>query len=281
VLKESDEVKIFFSDETFEKLSSADAVKSTGDTKVIRLYKQALEKFGHPHILYEDEHVLIFYKPEGVLSQQADSKDLSANEWIIGYLLDKGAVSEESLSRFTPSVCNRLDRNTEGLMLFGKTLFGTNLLNRIIKDKSLKKFYVTLVRGRFTDSGRKVSYMVKDRTNNQVSVYDSEVPGSVRTEAEFKPLSYYKDSDLTKVEVLLLTGKTHQIRAELDHLGFPVVGDRKYGSDHRNTDSKTAHHVLIAYKLIFPELPEHEALSGKVFSVDTDEILNKYINFRG
>ncbi|MBR5357255.1 MAG: hypothetical protein IK121_10085, partial [Lachnospiraceae bacterium] len=114
---------------------------------------------------------------------------------------------------------------------------------------------------------------------NKVTVFDSPVEGSVKTEAEFKAVKYLSRENLTEVEVLLFTGKTHQIRAELNYLGFPVAGDVKYTDNTGNVNSSG--HCLIAYRLVFPELPEYAALSCREFKIDTSDYLNKFINSRG
>ncbi len=267
ILKEGDRVRIYMSDETIGKFSG----KSTEND--VSAYMAAFERFGAPDILYEDEDVLVFNKPAGILSQKADASDLSANEWIIGYLLKEGKLDPASLVSFTPSVCNRLDRNTVGLMLFGKTVYGTNLLNAMVRDHSLKKYYKTIVHGHFDKEGRISSYIVKDEVSNKVKVFSEERPGSSLISAEFKLLNYNRASDLSEVEVLLYTGKSHQIRAQLSHLGFPVYGDRKYGSE---GDIKSKHHVLIAYRLLFPELLNHAALSGKEIVLDTRQFFKDF-----
>ncbi len=267
ILKEGDNVRIFMSDETIGKFSNS------GTENDVSLYSAALDRFGVPDILYEDEDVLVFNKPAGILSQKAEASDLSANEWIIGYLLKEGRLAPDSLASFTPSVCNRLDRNTVGLMLFGKTVYGTNLLNTMVRDHTLKKYYKTIVHGHFDKEGRISSYIVKDEASNKVKVFSEERPGSSLISAEFKLLNYNRASDLSEVEVLLYTGKSHQIRAQLSHLGFPVYGDRKYGSA---KDSKAEHHVLIAYRLLFPELLNHAELSGKEIKIDTRQYFKEF-----
>ncbi len=276
-LKSGDEISVFFSDDTIAKFSLAgDSVTKEPTSKGTSAYFKALDRFGQPNIKYEDENVLVFFKPEGILSQKAKPEDLSANEWIIGYLLKSGKLDPDSLDKFTPSVCNRLDRNTAGLMLFGKTVFGTNLLNRIIKDKSLQKYYITVVHGNFDLKGTFSSYLYKDERTNKVTIFDEPVSGASLISADFKALKYNKENNLSKVEVLLHTGKSHQIRAELMHLNFPVYGDLKYsGGEDRNTGRKG--HLLVAYKLIFPELPDYPSLSGLKIEIDTTSFTEKLV----
>ena len=161
-------------------------------------------------------------------------------------------------------------------MLFGKTVFGTNLLNRIIKDKSLQKYYITVVHGNFDLKGTFSSYLYKDERTNKVTIFDEPVSGASLISADFKALKYNKENDLSKVEVLLHTGKSHPIRAELMHLNFPVYGDRKYsGREDRNT-GRTGH-LLVAYKLIFPELPDYPSLSGLKIEIDTTSFTEKLV----
>ena len=270
-LAEADLVKVFMSDETILKFSGA--LETSESSISVKEYEDAYKRLGRPRIIFENDHIIVFDKPEGILSQKAKKDDISANEWLIGYLLFEKKISPSDLTHFKPSVCNRLDRNTAGLMLFGKTVFGTNLLNEIVKDKSLKKYYKTVVLGEFKYSGLKKSYLLKDEKSNKVELFDKKVPGSSEIAAEFKPLRYSKKNDITEVSVLLLTGKSHQIRAELEHLGFPVLGDKKYGN---SKDKRLSHHILYAERLVFPVLKDLPELSDKEFTVDTSEVFDKY-----
>ncbi len=310
-LKPGDVIKIYMRDETIEKFrmpvssltgekSHEGARKLKGTAHIdISCYRKAHERFGDPDIRYEDDNVLVFVKPSGLLSQKAEAGDLSANEWIIGYLLDNGRVREEDLVSFTPSVCNRLDRNTAGLMLFGKTVFGTNFLNRIIKDKSLRKYYITVAYGRLSLEGTVTSYLLKDHKTNKVRIFETEVPGSSPISTVLKPLRYNSDRDLTLVEVLLNTGKSHQIRAQLAHLGHPVYGDVKYMDPGKarfamaadtdpsfvkgrrpdikgNGKGKDAGpgHLLVAYRLLFPANDDIPGVSGLDIRIDTKPYLS-------
>lgn len=270
-LSEADSVKVFMSDETIAKFSKA----FESEAKVsVKEYEKAYKTFGKPRIIFENDHIIVFDKPVGVLSQKAKQDDISANEWLIGYLLCEKKESLD-LDRFKPSVCNRLDRNTAGLMLFGKTVFGTNLLNKIVKDKSLKKYYKTLVHGKFEYTGLKKSYLLKDEAANKAELFDSKVPGSSEIAAEFKPLRYSKKNNISEVSVLLLTGKSHQIRAQLESMGYPVLGDKKYGN---SKDKGLSHHILYAEKLVFPELKDLPELSGREFCIDTSGVFDKYFD---
>ncbi|MCR5278282.1 MAG: RluA family pseudouridine synthase [Lachnospiraceae bacterium] len=276
-LKAGDEIKIYMTDETIATFSGKVSNSGINSSLVdVSGYMQAFDRFGQPSVIYEDDNILIFVKPSGVLSQKAKPEDLSANEWMIGYLLKTGSKTTESLSKFTPSICNRLDRNTAGLMLFGKTVFGANLLNRIIKDRSLQKYYRTVVFGRFDHEGNVESYLYKDERTNKVSLFDEPVPGASLISADFTLVKYNPDKDLSEVEILLHTGKSHQIRAQLSYLDHPVYGDRKYsGEQSRNKGHGS--HILVAYKLLFPELPDYPELSEKEFSIDVGPYVNNLV----
>ena len=140
ILAQGDEVKCFFSEETYASMSGAGAAEDTSD------YRKAYRSLKDISVLYEDENILLLNKPAGVLTQKAKPEDLSLNEWLIGHLLAANAIKETDLATFHPSVCNRLDRNTSGIVLCGKTLAGSQALSRIIKDRSVKKYYQTVCR---------------------------------------------------------------------------------------------------------------------------------------
>lgn len=271
-LKSGDEIMVFMSDETIAKFMSQ-TLKDTTE------YEKAFDKYKDPDIIYEDEHILILNKPVGILSQKSTPKDLSANEWIIGYLIKKGKITATSLASFTPSVCNRLDRNTGGLLLFGKTVFGTNELNRIIKDRSIEKYYKTLVLGKFIEENRYTAYISKDETSNKVTVKDSPFENSYKIETAVKPLRYSKKHNVTELEIHLITGKTHQIRAHMAHLGHPVVGDYKYGNEMGKeliNRFGLKNQLLYSYKVKFPPMEEYPEVSQKEFSKSFDYIFDKY-----
>lgn len=219
-------------------------------------------------VLYENAHVLLADKPAGVLSQKAANGDVSLNEWLIGYLLAQKAITESSLQTFHPSVCNRLDRNTSGIVICGKTLYGTQEMTRIVKDRSLHKYYLLWVEGQMREGRRLEGYLHKDEETNRVTVFPAWQPETSRIVTVYKPVAVGERETLVEVE--LITGKTHQIRAHLASVGFPLIGDYKYGNRARNEERKRrsgiACQLLHAYKVVFPALSgELQELSGRAF----------------
>lgn len=286
MLAMGDKVKFFMADETLEKFGRLSggapegtpcehagkanpAFSGTGAA----LCLSAFRKLKGIAVAYEDSNVLILDKPPGILTQKADDAQLSLNEWMIGYLLDSGAISAEQLTTFRPSVCNRLDRNTSGLVLCGKSLPGSQILSGLIRDRGVRKFYVTVVRGSLREPETLDGYLIKDEKNNQVTVLGSEgaalADGRLsRIRTSYLPLALGKAPDgtaLTLLEVELFTGKTHQIRAHLSAIGHPLAGDAKYGDHSFNRMLQKSfgleHQLLHACRLEFPQL---EGALGKL-----------------
>lgn len=213
-----------------------------GDTVTLFLSEETLEKFSktpsvtYPrislNIIYEDEDILVINKPAGMLSQKGKYSDVSANEYIIGYLLGKQELKEEDLKTFRPSVCNRLDRNTSGLLIAGKSLKGLQELSRQLQDRSARKYYLCLVKGKISEARTLEGWLSKEETQNRVTVSETEIPGSRYIRTACKPVETFtagQQGDFTLLSVRLITGRSHQIRAHLAALGYPVLGDHKYG----------------------------------------------------
>lgn len=264
ILSLSDEVKFFLSDETFEKFAGKECAEDYSE------YEKAYKHWKHIEVVYEDHHILVLNKPLNVLSQKAVPEDISLNEWLIGYLLAKGTVTADSLKRFKPSVCNRLDRNTTGLVLAGKTLAGSQMLSKALKERTVHKYYRLYVKGRLEKEQTIEGYLLKDSTTNKVHISKEASKGKGRAEKKtgkpvdkeayiltaYKPIKLFQDKTLLEVE--LITGKTHQIRAHLASIGHPLIGDFKYGDKGFNQRYKDRFQVqsqlLHAYRIIFPKL---------------------------
>ena len=261
-----DEIKLFLADETIEKFSS---VKDHSIKTSVKL-----------DILYEDEHIILINKPAGMLSQKAKPEDISLNEYLIHYLLENGSVTPEILKTFTPSICNRLDRNTSGIIICGKSLAGLQKMAELLKDRTLHKLYLCSVSGKVTDDQTIKGYLCKDSVHNRVSIHQTEQPDSSYIETFYHPLQIGTDTTLLEVE--LITGKSHQIRAHLASIGHPIIGDSKYGSKKVNEEYRQRYHVnaqlLHAYKLVLPEMTGTFAyLSGREFKASLPPLFQKII----
>lgn len=287
-----DTVEVFFSDETFLKMrgfADAEAATQGIDTSV---YEKAYQVVRGDHgtrektsgedaaikVLYEDHDILVLNKPAGVLSQRNDSNLLSLNEWMIGFLLQSGRITAEQLMTFKPSVANRLDRNTSGIVLCGISLAGSQLLARILQDRSVQKFYRCIVAGKLQKPAHLEGYLVKDPATNRVSV--SQTPfdtHETKIITDYEPVQVMAQNTL--LEVHLVTGKTHQIRAHLSSIGHPIIGDGKYGGRHsgKYSDSSPAYQLLHAYRVEFPFLADFPALSGRVIQCPYPASWNEYI----
>lgn len=259
-IKEGDTIKIFFSDETFEKFTATPVAQSKKSEN-----KPDYEKLGSIKldIVYEDSDMIFVNKPEGMLSQKAKPDDISLVEYITAYLLKSGAIESSDLKIFHPGVCNRLDRNTSGIVAAGKTIKGLQSLSEYFKDRSLNKYYICLVKGSGLKRQRIDGFLLKDEKNNKVKIFNKnseKIPkDALPIETEYIPVA--DNGKISLVKVHLLTGRSHQIRAHLASIGFPLIGDFKYGDNGFNDLFKKKYQIknqmLHAYELEIPQKNIH------------------------
>lgn len=268
-VEEGDEIKLFLSDETIAGFQSG---KKTASSAV----EQQIPELKSHEIVYEDEHILIANKPVGELSQKANKEDISINERIVCYLKKRYGIGTDS---FTPGVCNRLDRNTTGLIIAGKSLAGLQAMAELLRQRTLKKYYLCIVCGEQKESVSLKGYLKKDEAANMVEVLTEqeltlrgEVPEAYeRIETRVRPLLVKDGFSLLAIQ--LITGKTHQIRAHLAGIGLPILGDTKYMGNRRLSEINQKYHLkyqlLHAYMLQFPQTSGAlAALSEKTVSVN-------------
>ena len=292
-LKENDEVKLFLSDETIVKFGGKvtvshtadreyvatddDGIETVGDNSLFNSLKNLKWDFDKPQVIYEDRDIIILNKPVNVLSQIARTGDISMNEWLISYLINSGSLTASDLLTVKPAVTNRLDRNTSGIILAGKTLTGLRFLSDIIKARTLKKYYLTIVKGELKENITQEAYLLKNDSHNTVKIYKDKVEGADYIKTAYEVLRAKNGHSLLRVE--LITGKSHQIRAHLSFLGYPVIGDGKYGLKSENTIYRRMglnSQFLHSYEIKFPEVEGDFAyLSGMTYKADLPEKLRK------
>lgn len=279
-VKKGDKIQVFFSEETLQKFMQ--------DPEVLQAEYELLKKLPMEgiQVVYENEDILLADKPYNMLSQKAKENDFSANEYLLGYLIRSGSLELEDFTSFRPSVCNRLDRNTTGLLLMGKSLKGSQMLSQALKERTIRKFYRALVVGEVKERAHLSGYLRKDERTNKVEILSidtgmalddlqegeraalhQKLEDASYIETAYEPVAYR--NGVTELEIHLITGRTHQIRAHLASIGHPIIGDMKYGDEKVNHDYYEAYHVthqlLHAFRLEFPDGREFMAPLPKLF----------------
>lgn len=241
LLSEHDRVQLFLAEETI-----------SGWMEAVRWRASR-----YPDILYEDAHILLLNKPVGLLTQRAAPRDESLVDQLLYYLADRGQYDPGG-SGYKPSVCNRLDRNTSGLVLAGKDQQGLQFLSKLLRDRKLEKYYLCLVLGSFAEPLRLQGYLKKDKRGNKALPADRESPGADFVDTEFVPVA--RGGRCSLVRARLITGKSHQIRSQMAAEGHPIIGDPKYGDADVNRQFRDAYglrcQMLHAAEVVFPECPE-------------------------
>ncbi|MCR5195753.1 MAG: RluA family pseudouridine synthase [Pseudobutyrivibrio sp.] len=257
-LNTDDIVKIWFSDETFDKMSGKDITDP--------LYDKLKSVDSNIDIVYEDENMIIINKPSGIKSQKDSDSDVSINEMALSYMISSGQLSEEDFKHFHPSICNRLDRNTSGIVLFAKNLPASQRLGKALKERSCIKLYHAIVLGSVDEASQVDGFLVKDEATNTVTITDKQVKDSKPIKTAYHPLKHL-DNDLTLLEIHLITGRTHQIRAHLSSIGHPILGDMKYGNVSANKRLNAKSQLLHAYSIEFSDNRIYEAKEPEEFNV--------------
>ncbi|MBP7058844.1 MAG: RluA family pseudouridine synthase [Lachnospiraceae bacterium] len=242
-LSEGDSVKIFFSDETFLKFTGKSTnFDSDYIDSLLKLNTNDIE------ILYESEDIVCINKKPGMLSQKSSEDDVSANELLIAYLFKNDKINSETLKTFKPSVINRLDRNTSGILIFGKTMKGIKYGTEALKNNDIRKTYKCIVKGIYSGPEIMEGYLSKDEDNNYISYSSSQVPDSKYMKQEVMVDS--ESNGYSCLTVTLHTGRSHQIRSSLSYYGNPIIGDVKYGDKNLNNKLHVKRPLLHSYSCI-------------------------------
>lgn len=263
MLAEGDTLQLFIAEEFFKDggISDRDLDLSKINTKI--------------SVVYEDENILLVNKEAGVsVHEDEGNRKNNLITYILAYLWRKGEYIPEDEQSFTPALCNRIDRNTEGIVIAAKNAAALRCMNERIKDRRISKFYLAAVHGVPKRAEATLSaYLEKNEKTNTVRVCDTPFGSAKRIVTKYKVLK--KRSDMSLVEVELITGRTHQIRAHFAHIGHPLVGDGKYGQNRNDRALGYKHQALCSYKLKFPVTEEKDMLSyldGREFSVPSKDI---------
>lgn len=235
-------------------------------------------------IIYEDENILLVDKKPGLVVHEDDDNtpDTLINR-ILHYLYNKGEYDPQAEQSFVPALCNRIDRNTGGIVIAAKTAEALRILNDKIKDREMEKRYLCIVHGRpKPPEGLIENYLRRDEKRKQVTLHRTRVPGAKTARTRYRTLTSH--GRLSLVECELLTGRTHQIRAHMASIGCPLLGDGKYGTNELNRPYGETGQALYAYSLTFRFAQDAGALqylNGKTFKVKDIPFVKKYFpNFQ-
>ncbi len=247
-----DSIQLYLAEETIDSMRKDGVGQAVmGDSFAITKPVKPPYALKEQEIIYQNKDILLVNKRVGELTQKAKPEDVSLNERLVAYVAAKGNAS----ATFKPSVCNRLDRNTSGIVLCGVSLKGSQYLSAILKDRSLDKYYHTIVVGVIDKPMTLKGYLVKDESKNQVYVSKDKIKDATLIETSYEPLKC--NGRFTLLRIKLITGKTHQIRAHLASVGHPIIGDRKYGNTKINQEMKSKfrleNQLLHAYEVTFPD----------------------------
>ena len=261
ILLEGDEIQLFIRDEFFDSPEKDDGALSRITPKL--------------EIVYEDENIILCNKRPGVLVHEDDgAKDNTLIMHIKAYLYQKGEYAPEAEQSFAPALCNRIDRNTGGIVIAAKNAEALRVMNEKIKNDEIRKFYLCAVHGKPTKySDTLTGYLKKNSADNLVTVSDKPKDGYKNIITKYKVISSCRDSSLVEVE--LVTGRTHQIRAHMAHIGHPLLGDGKYGVNRDDKARGYKYQALYSYRLIFDFGKDDgylDYLSGKQINLDPTDI---------
>lgn len=246
LLMTGDKIDMYINDSFFE-----------ADKTPLNIIKHNLD------VIYEDQNIVLINKEQGIVVHDDDNG--SVNTLIAqlkSYLVEKGEYIPENENSFVPSLCNRIDRNTTGIVIGAKNANALREMNEIIKNRSVTKIYLAVAQGVFNKKSDTLKgYLFKDCKTNKVYVTQTPQKGSSKIITKYKVIKQKSENALIEVE--LVTGKTHQIRAHFAHINHPLLGDGKYGK----IDKNHKYQMLHSYKLIFGEIvtPTLKYLSGKTF----------------
>ena len=229
---------------------------------------------------YEDENIIIVEKKAGLLVHPDEGKEVTLTDQVMSYLYDSGKYNPEDEKTFSPSPCNRLDRNTEGLVMFAKNYDTLKAVNETIRNGGISKYYTALIKGKIVNDTY-IAYIIKDEKTNRVKVYKERVKDS--KEIITKVINIDTIGQYSLIDIDLITGRSHQIRAHLAWLGNPIVGDPKYGEKKMNNYFKDRYGLtnqyLIAYKLVFKNCAGTiNYLEGKTVTMALSPVLKKIKN---
>ena len=261
MLQEGDVVQLFIKDEFFDSPERDDSALASITPKLT--------------IVYEDDNIILCNKRPGVLvHEDDDGKDNTLIMHIKAYLYQKGEYDPENEQSFAPALCNRIDRNTGGIVIGAKNAEALRVMNEKIKNDEISKFYYCVVHGKMPKKADTLTgFLLKDSDKNQVKIFDKQVKGSKNIITKYKVVS--EKNGLSLLEIELVTGRTHQIRAHMSYIGHPLVGDGKYGINKEDRAKGYKYQALYAYRLRFDFDDDSGALGylkGKEVKLSRDDI---------